>query len=197
MPRILQNTRIHVGAPPRSPHPGAPFAVRPGWLSPSDPLDAAHRELPRLLEHGDIVLGHVVLANEALFRGAASAAAGCVVHPRDPAVRCEVDELQRATRAILELRGATPADPDQAELARILDAETERCFSMPVPPVLTRGKPLFFSTVIFYAPHFPEHRLVTNFLPMLVCADVPQVAQLPAFYWAQDFLDAWCDIGAV
>ncbi|WP_394831390.1 hypothetical protein LVJ94_33250 [Pendulispora rubella] len=194
MSRLLHATRTRFGAPPRS--VSLPVAA-PAWLGEGDPLAAAHRLHPRLLNEGHIVMGYLVMANVAMFRLGAGTSPGLVVHPRDPNLLVEADELERASHEIYALRSLEPVDEDLDKLASFLRAESERCFSLPVPPALSQGRPLFLSALLPYRLHLPVPRLAAHLLPLLVCDALDEVALLPAACWAPDLLDAWNDLAAI
>ncbi|WP_394842036.1 hypothetical protein LZC95_33785 [Pendulispora brunnea] len=194
MSRLLEATRKRFGAAPRS------LSLRvgaPTWLGENDALATAHRQYPRLLSEGHIVLGYVVMANVAMFRLGPDSLPGFVLHPRDPALVVELDELERAGEAIAAIRDLEPVDKDLDQLASLLRAGHERFFSLPVPPALTQGRPLFVSSALLYRAHLPIPRLVAKLLPMLVCKGLKEVAPLPASCWAPDLLDAWNDMAAI
>lgn len=166
----------------------------PKWLHPTDSLFETLAYADDLLRRGDVVWGYVVQANTQMFSPGPNDLPGDVVFAEDRTFDRLLSRLLRATEAICSLSGQPPQAGPYSALSAHLADDYHRAWKLPIPVAISRGAPLFLSTVLLQRNALPKRHLAASFLPLLVTPDIPAVRVLPASLWAPDLVEAWQDL---
>jgi hypothetical protein len=164
------------------------------WLDPADDIRMYFQYLQRTFVHGHVVWGHIVQANEDLFKRGRSNAPADVVFNFDPACDGEVGHLEALASALFDLKGTRPADPALRHTADKLTDEYARDYGVPVPAPFA-GYPGYLMSVTYIdRRHLPAGRLCEGLLPLLVHPRSPHVAAVvPSRFWDADFVEWWLE----
>lgn len=166
----------------------------PDWLRPSDPLFETYARADALLRTGDVVWGHVVMANSLLFKPGKTDSPGDVLFAEDRSFDHLLDRLARAANTLFALGQDKPPAEDYRAIVHHLTNDMDRAAKLPVPAAISRGARLFVSTVMFHRAGLPLGLLGSNFLPLLVAPNIAAVSVLPVALWADDLIAAWKDL---
>ncbi len=167
---------------------------RPAWCDRSDRLGLFFKSRNDLLKHGQVVWGHVVQANVALFTSGLFDSAANIVFPSDPSVVVDPAELAEAADRLFELGGTAPLDRELATLAKHLSDDFDRAFGVPVPHSLSPEFELLMSSSVIARRHLPRRRLCCPLLPIIVSPGKPKtIMPLPSRYWPEELVDWWTD----
>jgi len=173
-------------------------AQAPEWAL-DNPIGAAIRDFPRLLQQGRVVWGVVIQANMELFERSGEDRIAEVVYSTDGTALPAL--LWPIAHALFALRKqVAPADEPLLNIARYLDAERQRVFGWPVPQSLlpAPGLPdrlpdtLRISSLWVVRKHLPQGYLVSKIVPLLVSDACPgHVMVVPARAWPAALLQVW------
>jgi hypothetical protein len=142
--------------------------------------------------HGQVVWGHIVQANEALFSRGFLDLPADVVYSFDPYFDTAVDELAGIASGLFGLKGTRPADKALRPIARHLTAETTRAWRLPVPTHATGGRQVFMTTVMVIRRHLPQRHLAAPLFPVIACPSGTAAALiLSSRYWPPSLLESW------
>ena len=203
---VLQECRQKFGPAPRS------FSYRekrylklkpPAWCwTRMDPLMQFYKNQDLIREQGQVVWGHIVQANQLLFQPGSDDCPAAVVYSSDPWFDGHVDVLEEIATQLFELKGTRPADPQLAQIARYLTAETERQTRLSVPRQWAGGREVYLGDIMVHRKHLPAGYLAQSYFPVIVHTSEPRnLMVLPSLYWGDMLLAAWQeavmqDIGA-
>ena len=198
MQHLLTQCRENFGSPGRS------FSLweqltylrtgRPAWCDGSDGLGIFFKKRNDLLKHGQVVWGHIVQANQVLFKRGLLDSAANIVFPSDPNAVVDLAELERVADRLFDLQGTDPFDPESAALAENLSDEFDRAFGLPVPDSLSPEFAAQMSSSVIARRHLPRRRLCCGLLPIIVNQRKPKIIMpLPSRYWPEDLVDWWTD----
>lgn len=170
---------------------------RPAWCK-TDDLRVYFENRERLLREGIIVWGHVVQANEKLFRREPDEIwgghnlPGEVVYCDDPDREISVYDLGNVAHALFALKGKPQDDREKQFLSDHLANELTRVFGVPIPEVLSPEFPCRLSTTYFERDHLPGNCLRRNYFPLLIASAEPRaVMVLPSRYWPASLVALW------
>lgn len=150
---------------------------------------------------GQVVWGHIIQANGALWSPSETAgpgneeaddAPGELVFSLDVAGRVTPDYLEPIAENLAALRTQGPVDAELKPIADYLEAETVRVFGWNVPQRFTPHVPCYISTTMFLRKHLPDGYLHRAFLPIVISHEPPYFAMpLPARFWSPELLTWW------
>lgn len=158
-----------------------------------DSLRVVLRDQNILRDHGRVVWGHIVQANQALFSPSnRQTLPANVLYCPDRDFDDHVEELQELAHELFELKGTLPRDPELRRFARAITNEMARTMRLPLPEALTDGRQVIFTTCFIHPPHLPDGYLAHGFFPLLVCPKRTEaVMVLPSRYWPKALRQAW------
>jgi hypothetical protein len=193
---VLASTTARLGAAPRRiAYPRDVISPpKPAWLGIHDGLWKAEAARPWLIQHGRLVRGWLVMANDLLFHRGERAYPGLVLYA--PAGDVDAESLEEIATAVFEMRGRELVAPQLAALAAELAKPAARPFDLRVPPAVARGHDVRIGSLVIHRKHLPRPYLAAPLLPILVHAEAPAVTLLPAPLWADDLRDAWLELAA-
>jgi len=198
MQRLLEQCRRNFGPP------GRHFSLwdrltylrigRPAWCDRSDGFGVFFNEKHYLLSHGDVVWGHVVQANDVLFRWGLVDSAAAFVYAADPHEVVDPDALADAAERLFALRETTPSDPELAPIAEFLADEWARPFGVAVPRSVCPQLGAQISASLVIRRHLPRRRLCGLLLPILLSPREPKVIlPLPSRWWPEELVAWWSE----
>jgi hypothetical protein len=145
-----------------------------------------------LRKNGEIVWGHIVQANNALFSKGFGDLPADVIFSFDPHYDDAIGELEGIAAALFELKGTRPEDPAAKRIAKHLTAEITRAWKLPVPVDLTGGREVFLTTIMVCRAHLPGRHLAASLFPLLATREQTKAAMiLSSRYWPAELLDCW------
>lgn len=195
MSTLLDRTRSSLGPAPRS-IAARDNLVPPHWMRGDDPLRSVYPRFPDLLANGDVIWGHVVQANVALFRRGDETAPAQVVYGARAVEALPPERLARAAGAAFALKGRTLVDPGLQRIASALAAETERHDPLDLPAPIAHGAAMRMAIVMIHRPLLPTRLLSSSFVPLLASRERDAVALLPWRHWSEDLVRGWPALGA-
>jgi hypothetical protein len=164
---------------------------RPIW-SYRDDLSRWFSGIGDLHRDGRLTWGHIVQVNEVLFTSGPFNAPGEVIYTESDQVCSSPSLMAPITHALFALKGTSPADPDEARVAKHLTNEYTRAFGMKVPRSITGANPFRLSTIMFCRRHLPNGILSLPYFPLLVSTNGNGVAGVvPSKYWPEEFRRLW------
>jgi hypothetical protein len=193
---LLDRTRERLGPAPRWLPAQGLRPKPPPWMSKRDPRYGTYADTDHLLAHGDVVWGHMVQANGALFEPGKADLPGDVIFAEDRSLDEALDRLHAAAHAAASLTEVPLAHGAYKRLGDHLTQGTGCAVRLPVPAGVGRGATLFLSTIVIHRRLLPMPYLATMFLPLLVSPYKPSVMPLPSPLWAEDLVEAWRDVAA-
>jgi hypothetical protein len=190
MRSILKACQASFGDPPRSLTPEEERRFRiwpPLWCLLGDPLLRMYWSQNKLRDRGRVVWGHLVQANNLLFRpGGMNCPANVVYNPTSHDDR-DVDALAEVAHNIFELKGKRHREKDLKRCARWVTQEKLRVFDAAVPTSLTSGREIIFSTLMVHRKHLPDGYLSTSVFPLIINPEeTSSVMILPCDYWPDE-----------
>ncbi|MCB9663602.1 MAG: hypothetical protein H6732_05800 [Alphaproteobacteria bacterium] len=192
---LLDDLRVVLGPAPRrlADRDRRAFDVRiPDWLTePDDPLREAVDRRGAILEQGEVTLGAVIMANDALRRGGTGSSVAEVLYTFDTALlrrTARFQQLAADLQAFREPGRPEATSPLTRDLRAALGTGHARNAHRRVPPHLVDGHLAWHATVLLDTSWLPGRRLVHDLLPLLVDrpdgeASGGHVAVIPAHFW--------------
>lgn len=192
MNRFLHQLRRVLPAPPRTLDTHVIQAItrpaRPTWMTERDRLSVVFERFRDIVQHGELTMGAVVMANDAMWEPGSGDAPGSVVYSFDPVLIDRPDILQSIGNDLFGFHDSdqVPRDPWQRLLLDRLHSGFERTFHQPLPPELTNGFVAYESSCMLFRSHLPNGVLDRRFLPLLVLRSGPPphpCLMVPATLW--------------
>ena len=178
----------------------SPYPSRPPdpwqllWNTGRKSLNNALLYRKLLLQTGEVVWGHIVQANDTLFRPGRQDAPGEVIYCADTDSDSDPQSLNEVARRLWQLKGTRPADPAHALLARHLTNEYTRAFGVLVPENLCDFFCAELSTVVFVRADLPNRVLSLPFFPLLVLPNGVAMP-VPSMFWPLPLVQIWNEQG--
>jgi hypothetical protein len=197
----LRQCRERFGKAPRELEPAEReyFKVRPSiftrcvLLLTFDKLRMVLRDHDVLRDHGRVVWGCIVQANQDLFHPAnRSTLPANLLYSTDRFYDDAVEELQALAAGLFDLKGTSQDDRELQRFANAISNEMARTMKLQVPEDITDGRRVYFTTALIHPPHLPEGYLAQGFFPLVICPDKTEAVMiLPARFWSKEFREAW------
>src|SRR5687768_5921828 len=163
----------------------------PGWCRLwRDPLMQFYNSQEQIRQHGQIVWGHLVQANNLLYEPGSDDCPASAIFSLDPWFDDHLDELEAIAHRLLALKETSPNDPLAAPIARYLTAETERQVSLPVPRHRTGGREVYIGDIMVHRKHLPNGYLSVSFFPVVVLPGHGMM-MVPSRFWGDALATAW------
>jgi hypothetical protein len=167
---------------------------KPDWLrkDADNPLHGIFAHQDDLLRDGLVVWGHIVQANEYLFRHRSFNAPADIVYCTNPEEPHTVSLLDRIAADLFRLKSTIPADPAERAISDWLADERTPAFGEKVPDHLSPWAPCAMSTIFVDRRHLPDRKLSLSFFPVFVSATEPRYAMIVSSrYWPDVLRQAW------
>ncbi|MCP4695128.1 MAG: hypothetical protein GY859_44280, partial [Desulfobacterales bacterium] len=197
MAALLQKTRARFGYAPRSfslgqrlyNHIRIPSAMR-------DVADGAYKFIYRdqnlLMNRGRVVWGHIIQANELLFKPGPHDCPAAVVFSLDPWYENNLARLESIAHDLYNLKAEKKGDREIDFFADVLRDEGTPMFSTVIPKAITGKIPVFYTTIVVHRKHLPVNYLNSVWFPLLINPIKTVAAMiLPARYWDPDLINFW------
>lgn len=165
---------------------------RPKWVKHGDKIKRLFDVMPELLQKGEVVWGHIVMANNLLYDKGKADAPALILYCPEPMAVVDPNELGGIARELFALKNTTPDHPEQREVANILTNEYSTPYGVRAPRVGGQRHSLLISTIFFARKHLPQQQLRKSYLPILIFPDKPKYAMpLPEKYWPNKLKEQW------
>lgn len=190
MNNVLRACQHNFGEPPRSLSFGEKLRFRiwpPSWcLLGGDPLMGLYWNQKKLRDRGRVVWGHLVQANNLLFKpGPHDCPANVIYEPVASGERSYI-ALPRIAQSIFDLKGQRHHEAELRECSRWVTNERLRMVDALVPRQLTGGRDIVFSTVMIHRKHLPFGYLSCSMFPLIINPEeTPWTMILPGEYWPE------------
>ena len=167
---------------------------RPNWLRSGDAIAAVYQEKKVLLQQGNVCYGHIVQANEILFRKSPNIDCPAnIIYSTDPHIADNPGLLWEVATNLYRYKNQ-PLDtvPLQwREMARVITDEMDRSdFNFWVD---YNGYPIEFRflSVMIYRKLLPKRQLCGSLLPVITAPNCQSILTLPKLYWTREFKKLW------
>lgn len=174
-----------------------PFLMRFLFLARGDELRTVLRDQNTLRDHGRVVWGFLVRANQTLFRRKNRLVLPAnVIYSPDSYFDDRAAVLQDAAGGIFPLKETSPGDDELGRFARAVTNELARNMRLPLPPTLCENREAYFTTCLIQPSHLPGGRLAKGVFPLVICPEkTDAVMILPSRYWPEELRAAWAPEG--
>ena len=196
MKRLLQDLAQRADPATRRRETDRWEAPPPAWMTPGDKLRTLYRQLPQLLDHGELTWGVVFMANTDLWEpGDADHPMG-VVYSFDPWYQRRPERLHLIGRRLFDFHGSEeppPMRPWERSVRDTLHTGYERVWHQELPPSISGGRVVYHAGTVCHRAHLPGGHLSDNVLPLLVQrhGDPRICMPVPSHYWPQELLSRW------
>ena len=206
MDDFIVDIRRILGPPPRSQDTdvarGLSRPSPPAWMTSEDEISRLFTEHDRLVEHGDVAVGTIYMANVSIFEpGDNDAPAGLVYSfdqylQRQPEILSDIGSRLYSYHAGEQEPPKGPL-PTNAWFRSTLDAVVhgmQRPFGRLLPPLLSDDHVVYFGTTMIHRDHIPNRRWSRRPFPVLAARD-PAVAATPMIvperFWPKSLRTIW------
>lgn len=155
------------------------------WFS-EDPMLLAYKKSHLFLQQGRVVWGHIIQANKALFdpsdKGDYPAA---ILYSPDPYYDAHMPALTKIAHSLFAIKGKDTSQELKIFSDTLAD-EYETHMKLPIPPVLTEGREVYYSSILIPRKHLAFPFLVASAFPLLIAPNHTDGNKiLPALYWSE------------
>ncbi len=164
------------------------------WLS-GDKLRTILRDQDILRDHGRVVWGFLVQANQLLFdpRNRLVLPANVIYSP-EAYFDDQAPELQAVAQGLFQLKGTAPNDDELERFAAAVTDELARTMRLALPRSLCSGQEAYFTTCLIQPSHLPGGRLASGYFPLVICPEKTEAVMiLPVRYWPEELRDGWAE----
>lgn len=166
--------------------------VRKGFDRGEDVTDRMKPQYQVLAEHGQVVWGSIVQANNKLFQPGNEDLPGVTVYSRDSYFDGRPEQLFAIASAGGVLKNTNPADTELSRVASRLTDEYDLSEGASLPKRLTGGRELTISTTIFHRARLPITILSCCIFPIVIAPDLtPANMVLQLQYWPMRLRKCW------
>jgi hypothetical protein len=146
----------------------------------------------KLLRSGTVVWGHTAQANTRLYNPGPDDPPANTLYSPDVYFDRSPHHLDDIARALYDLKGTTPRDPELARVAAIMTDEYNCVEKEPLPAQLTEGHDVYLTSTLIHRSRLPDRVLSDRLFPLLVCpGETPANMILPLPYWPEELVEAW------
>jgi hypothetical protein len=169
------------------------FLMRLIFLLSFDKLRRVVRDQNILRDHGQVVWGFLVQANQILFNPKnRQVLPANVIYSPDTYFDNRPEEMQDVAGGFFQLKGTAPGDKEMERFANAITDELARTMKLPLPRSLCQGKEAFFTTCLIQPSHLPQGYLASGFFPLVICPEKTEAVMiLPARYWPKELRESW------
>jgi Fe-S cluster assembly iron-binding protein IscA len=145
-----------------------------------------------LLKEGRVVWGAVTQANANAFVPSRTDVPGNTIFSPDPYFDDRPDELLRIAGSVSALKNATNVPAEFAGISALITDEKNFAINAPLPPGLTGGRQVFFTTTNFYRRSLPNTVLSDGLIPLLILPERTTAnLLLPLAFWSPGLVTRW------
>jgi hypothetical protein len=165
----------------------------PDWAK-NDELTTFFNNQKQLFDRGKLVWGHIVQANNLLFKPGIASCPAMVVYALNSAQNIDPDILGNIASKIFALKNTQPTDPQLLKIAESLTDEYSRPYGLFVPSSFALNVPCELTTIFVARKHLPDGCLSQSLLPLIINSQEPKIAAiLPSRYWPPAMTNWWID----
>ncbi|MCL2677524.1 MAG: hypothetical protein FWE85_00540 [Clostridiales bacterium] len=180
----------------KSPH-FSDTLLRPAWLGTGDKLNQIYIDQNDLYKSGKVFWGCLVQANILLFKrdffGRVPAAPANIVFSPDPYFDGNPGELASMAYELFSYKNKPYAPSDSKEVTDSITDEMERSFNIKLPDSITKGREVYFTTIMAVRKHLPKKRLSGSRFPILADPQRLKTSMiLPKRYWTKALCQNFC-----
>jgi hypothetical protein len=198
---LLQQCRENLGSPPRNlrAEEQQTFRLQPSLfmrfilLISFDKLRTVLRDQHLLRDHGRVVWGFLVQANQVLFDPTnRQTLPANVIYSPDTWFDDQAPLLMEVAQGLFSLKGTAPNDPELEKFANAITDELARTMRLRLPRSITEGREAYFTTCFIQPSHLPGGCLAAGFFPLLICPEKTEAVMiLPERYWPEELRALW------
>jgi hypothetical protein len=146
-----------------------------------------------LRDHGQLLWGHLVQANQLLFDPEnRHTLAANVIYSTDPFLNGRVAVLARIAPGLFSQKGTVNADRDLKEFVRAITNERERILRRKLPRGYCGGRSVYFATFFIQPSHLPDKCLTRPAFPLLAHYERTEAVMiLPSRFWPPELIAQW------
>lgn len=184
--------RAALGQPPRQ--LGVERFRPPPFLktAPNNYLWEIYRQQESLFRQGLVVWGHIVQANNNLFKAGPYDHPASIIYSTDSRFDDQPHALESMAASLFAVKGKRHPDPEMAEFSRVLADEHDPAPRLPVPRSLTGGYAVFHTAIIVVRQHLPQGYLTHSLFPLLIEAQLTTAAIIvPCRFWPPGLVAMW------
>ncbi|HOQ01597.1 MAG TPA: hypothetical protein PK604_12425 [Acetivibrio clariflavus] len=167
---------------------------KPSWARKRDNriFDIVYRDQNLLYSEGKIVLACIFKANSLLFKNGKTDYPAAVIFSEDPYFEENFYELDLIVESLIDISDGYSADSEFRNLARILNDERSAHFNILLPPTISNGRKVYFTTIMVHRKHLPSKCLKSDRFLLLVCPSKTKASIiLPYRYWDIKLIKMW------
>jgi hypothetical protein len=193
---MIRNTRLRWGEAPRTFSPAEQkylIPKPPGWLKSSSDhsIAAIYKDFQLLVNHGSVVWGALVQANNLMFSPGPHDSPGVAVYCPEPHWHDDLRRLSDVAQRVMDLKNGNGTTPEEKKVGKWLADERTPFQAHPVPKPIAGDSPILTNTIMFPRKHLPNGVLSNSYFPIMVHADCKSIAVVPGRYWDPDLVDLW------
>lgn len=163
----------------------------PIWMPSDESLSKIYKELPALIETGEIHYASLVQANAHLFQSL-------------PPFNCPANiifstgdyydenpyELYKIASRLYGYKGMDGAPENIKTITDSITDEYERLYNVKLPTDIDEKSDIFFTSIMVYRKHLPSRKLLGPIFPVITNPQNLQSTMiLPKQYWTSIFID--------
>ena len=156
-------------------------------------LRGIYADVGLLREHGEVVWGYIVQANEQLFDPMDKLdCPAAVIYSLDSHYFANLRELEQMAVGLFGVKGDNVNDPEMQRFGELLADEREIQMKLPLPGCLTGPREVFYTSIMVHREQLPFPFLATSAFPLLVApAQTTATMILPIAYWSKEMVSYW------
>jgi Fe-S cluster assembly iron-binding protein IscA len=169
-----------------------------GGVAPGEKVPAAMVPHYRdLLERGRVVWAAVAQVNRGMFSAGPDDLPGVTVYSLDAHYDDNPQDLCEVGRALYDLKGTAPVDPELKTAADRMTDEYDMTVRAPLPRKLADGRLIHVAGTIFHRGRLPGGVLRARLLPLVIAPEWTEANMiLPLLCWPNELRSAWGGIDA-
>jgi hypothetical protein len=158
-----------------------------------DKLRTVLRDQHLLRDHGRVVWGFLVQANQVLFDPAnRQTLPANVIYCTDPNGDDQVPLFRSVARGLFGLKGTSPRDAELTRFSAAITNELARTMRLPLPRSVCGGMAAYFTTCLIQPSHLPGGHIASGVFPLVICPERTEAVMiLPARYWSKELREVW------
>lgn len=164
---------------------------RPVGLATGDNLNELITRFDEFMRLGDLMLGHIIQADESLWHEGNYIGRATVMCPCSPGEYVWPHLLERAAIRVGRLRTEKSLDPRCVEITEILEGKTHLVNPHRLPEELCPIVECELRGTLVRSEDLPTRHISTGLLPLLVLRDVGACLVLPLDCWHKELIQTW------
>lgn len=165
----------------------------PRWVKDSnDELKVIYEDASLLYKEGDIVYAYLIQANSLLFKEGVNNHPACVLFSTDKYFDDNLDKLEVLARHLYDYKGAEDVPENIRKFIDVITDEYIRLFNVKLPYEITKGRDVYYTTIMVHRNHIPGRYIKESYFPLLIAQNKTKASIiLPKHYWSEDMLRRW------